>query len=66
MVPSGTTEEIFDSFESAYNNYTRSASNIENNRIRPKSVDIFEWLLDDKESIEETDNEMESERLMCQ
>jgi len=52
------------SFDLAYEEYVRSDSTIKNKRIRPEGVNVFDWLMEDKEIIMETDEEMKAAGLV--
>ena len=47
------------SMQEAYEKYLVSKPySVENERLRPKGQDIFEWLLEDKDLIHETDRDL--------
>ena len=60
-MPHPDSEEFDKWFSEAYEEYKNSASpSVKNERIRPEGQDIFEWLLEDKELIYETDRELKA------
>jgi hypothetical protein len=59
MIPRPDSEEFDEWFAEAYEEYKNSKPHVVlNERIRPPGQDIFEWLLEDKELICETDREL--------
>jgi hypothetical protein len=57
--PSGSPE-YKKLFSEAYKNYANSKpSVVENTRLRPPGKDIFEWLMEDKESTKIADEMLE-------
>jgi hypothetical protein len=55
-IPEPGSDEFKSRIKTSYQKYVNSkAPNVENERIRPSEQEFFDWLLEDKELIYETD-----------